>query len=110
MMPKYGLLKHYLVAPALIQDVPMYQWMPNEFSAHVQYMRCAGDCHQAAGASVVELPLPVAAGSCRTRQPVRHRRDFGARTVLGNRGSYLRPTNLLLRSGISSCFIVKRIT
>jgi hypothetical protein len=38
MMAKYLLLKHYRGAPAAVHDVPMDQWTPEEFSAHVQYM------------------------------------------------------------------------
>ncbi|GAB1511340.1 YciI family protein [Actinophytocola sp. KF-1] len=36
---KYLLLKHYRGAPASVNDVPMDQWTPEEFDAHVQYMR-----------------------------------------------------------------------
>src|ERR1700751_5992892 len=39
MMAKYLLLKHYRGAPAPVNDVPMDQWTPEEFSAHVQYMQ-----------------------------------------------------------------------
>ena len=38
-MAKYLLLKHYRGAPKAINDVPMDQWTPDEFDAHVQYMR-----------------------------------------------------------------------
>jgi hypothetical protein len=38
-MAKYLLLKHYRGGPASVNDVPMDQWTPEEFSAHVQYMR-----------------------------------------------------------------------
>ena len=38
-MAKYLLLKHYRGAPAPINQVPMEQWTPEEFDAHVQYMR-----------------------------------------------------------------------
>ena len=37
-MAKYLLLKHYKGAPAPVHDVPMDQWTPEEFDAHVQYM------------------------------------------------------------------------
>ena len=37
-MAKYLLLKHYRGAPAPAHDVPMDQWAPGEFEAHVQYM------------------------------------------------------------------------
>ena len=38
-MAKYLLLKHYRGAPAAVNDVPMDQWTPEEFSAHLQYMQ-----------------------------------------------------------------------
>jgi hypothetical protein len=38
-MAKYLLLKHYRGAPAPVNDVPMDRWTPDEFEAHVQYMR-----------------------------------------------------------------------
>ena len=38
-MAKYLFLKHYRGAPAAVNDVPMDQWTPEEFSDHVQYMR-----------------------------------------------------------------------
>ena len=38
-MAKYLLLKHYRGAPAAVNNVPMDQWTPEEFSAHVQYMQ-----------------------------------------------------------------------
>lgn len=38
-MPKYLFLKHYRGAPAAVNNVPMEQWTPEEFDAHVQYMR-----------------------------------------------------------------------
>ncbi|RDI63839.1 YciI family protein [Nocardia pseudobrasiliensis] len=38
-MPKYLLLKHYRGAPAPTNNVPMDQWTPEEFTAHIQYMR-----------------------------------------------------------------------
>jgi hypothetical protein len=37
-MPKYLLLKHYRGAPAPVNDVPMDQWTPEEFHAHVRFM------------------------------------------------------------------------
>jgi hypothetical protein len=37
-MAKYLLLKHYRGAPAPVNDVPMDQWTPEEFAAHIQYM------------------------------------------------------------------------
>jgi hypothetical protein len=43
MMAKYLLLKHYRGAPAAVNDVPMDQWTPEEFTAHVQYMRDFAD-------------------------------------------------------------------
>jgi hypothetical protein len=39
MMAKYLFLKHYRGAPAAVNNVPMEQWTPEEFDAHVQYMR-----------------------------------------------------------------------
>ncbi|MDQ2653574.1 MAG: hypothetical protein M3Z20_11105, partial [Chloroflexota bacterium] len=39
MMAKYLFLKHYRGAPAPVNNVPMEQWTPEEFDAHVQYMR-----------------------------------------------------------------------
>ena len=38
-MAKYLFLKHYRGAPAPVNNVPMEQWTPEEFDAHVQYMR-----------------------------------------------------------------------
>jgi hypothetical protein len=39
-MAKYLLLKHYRGAPAAaVDDVPMDQWTPAEFSAHMRYMQ-----------------------------------------------------------------------
>jgi hypothetical protein len=37
-MAKYLLLKHYRGAPAPVNDVPMYQWTPDEVEAHMRYM------------------------------------------------------------------------
>jgi hypothetical protein len=37
-MAKYLLLKHYRGAPAPTNDVPMEQWAPGEFDAHIQFM------------------------------------------------------------------------
>ena len=37
-MAKYLLLKHYRGAPAAVNDVPMDQWTPAEFEAHIKYM------------------------------------------------------------------------
>jgi hypothetical protein len=39
MMAKYLFLKHYRGAPESVNNVPMEQWTPEEFDAHVQYMR-----------------------------------------------------------------------
>src|SRR5215468_5667917 len=36
---KYLLLKHYRGGPAAVNDAPMDQWTPDEFEAHVQFMR-----------------------------------------------------------------------
>lgn len=38
-MAKYLLLKHYRGAPTPINDVPGDQWTPEEWAAHIQYMR-----------------------------------------------------------------------
>lgn len=48
-MAKYLLLKHYRGAPASVNDVPMDQWTPEEFSAHVQYMRDFADRLRSSG-------------------------------------------------------------
>ncbi|MEE6282502.1 YciI family protein [Georgenia sunbinii] len=37
-MAKYLLLKHYRGGPEPVRDVPMDQWAPEEFAAHIQYM------------------------------------------------------------------------
>jgi hypothetical protein len=37
-MAKYLLLKHYRGAPDSVNSVPMDQWTPAEFQAHIQYM------------------------------------------------------------------------
>ncbi|MDG4667101.1 YciI family protein [Mycobacterium sp. 236(2023)] len=42
-MAKYLFLKHYRGAPASVNDVPMDQWAPGEFEAHVQYMNDFAD-------------------------------------------------------------------
>jgi len=41
-MAKYLLLKHYRGAPAPENDVPMDRWTPEEFDAHVRFMRDFG--------------------------------------------------------------------
>jgi hypothetical protein len=38
-MAKYLLLKHYRGGPAPVNDVPMDQWTPEEFDAHVKFMQ-----------------------------------------------------------------------
>lgn len=48
-MAKYLLLKHYRGAPTPVNDVPMEQWTPEEFSAHVQYMRDFAERLKASG-------------------------------------------------------------
>lgn len=48
-MPKYLFLKHYRGAPAPVNDVPMDQWTPEEFDAHVQYMNDFADRLKASG-------------------------------------------------------------
>src|SRR5258708_14763668 len=57
MMAKYLLLKHYRGAPAPINDVPMDQWTPEEFSAHVQYMDDFADRLKGTGEFVDEHAL-----------------------------------------------------
>ena len=37
-MAKYLLLKHYRGAPDPVNNIPMDQWTPEEFDAHVQFM------------------------------------------------------------------------
>jgi hypothetical protein len=37
-MAKYLLLKHYVGAPAPVNNVPMDQWAPEEIDAHIAYM------------------------------------------------------------------------
>jgi hypothetical protein len=37
-MAKYLLLKHYRGAPAPENNIPMDQWTPDEFDAHVKFM------------------------------------------------------------------------
>jgi hypothetical protein len=41
-MAKYLLLKHYRGAPAPVHNVPMDEWKPEEFEAHVQFMKDFG--------------------------------------------------------------------
>lgn len=48
-MAKYLFLKHYRGAPAAVNDVPMDQWTPDEFTAHVQYMTDFADRLRATG-------------------------------------------------------------
>ena len=42
-MAKYLLLKHYRGAPAPEHNVPMDQWTPEEFDAHVKFMNDFAD-------------------------------------------------------------------
>ena len=42
-MAKYLLLKHYRGAPAPVNNIPMDQWTPEEFEAHVKFMLDFGD-------------------------------------------------------------------
>ncbi|GAA4103431.1 YciI family protein [Nonomuraea soli] len=42
-MAKYLLLKHYRGAPAAVNNVPGDQWTPEEWSAHMKYMRDFAD-------------------------------------------------------------------
>ena len=48
-MAKYLLLKHYRGAPEPVNAVPMDQWTPAEFEAHVQYMRDFADRLESSG-------------------------------------------------------------
>jgi hypothetical protein len=57
MMAKYLLLKHYRGAPKAVNDVPMDQWTPEEFSAHVQYMDDFADRLKSTGEFVDEHAL-----------------------------------------------------
>lgn len=41
-MAKYLLLKHYQGAPAPVNDVPMSEWTPDEFDAHLKFMQDFG--------------------------------------------------------------------
>ncbi|HJP80375.1 MAG TPA: YciI family protein [Pseudonocardiaceae bacterium] len=54
---KYLLLKHYRGAPASVNDVPMDQWTPEEFDAHVGYMREFADRLRETGEFVEERAL-----------------------------------------------------
>ena len=56
-MPKYLLLKHYRGAPAPVNDVPMDQWTPDEFTAHVKYMQDFAARLQATGEFVEHQAL-----------------------------------------------------
>ena len=56
-MAKYLLLKHYRGAPAAVNGVPMDQWTPEEFSAHVQYMDDFADRLKGSGEFVDEHAL-----------------------------------------------------
>jgi hypothetical protein len=56
-MTKYLLLKHYRGAPAPVNDVPMDQWTPEEFSAHVKYMDDFADRLKGTGEFVDEHAL-----------------------------------------------------
>ena len=56
-MAKYLLLKHYRGAPEPEGFVPMDQWTPEEFDAHVQYMRDFADRLEASGERVDEQAL-----------------------------------------------------
>ncbi len=48
-MAKYLLLKHYRGAPTPENDVPMAEWTPAEFDAHVRYMQDFADRLEASG-------------------------------------------------------------
>ena len=49
LMAKYLLLKHYRGAPEAVNGVPMDQWTPEEFSAHIQYMQDFADRLESTG-------------------------------------------------------------
>ena len=56
-MPKYLMLKHYRGGRTPLNDVPMTEWTPEEFRAHVAYM---GDMEkrlgQVPGSGVARVP------------------------------------------------------
>ena len=56
-MPKYLLLKHYRGAPAPLNDVPMDQWTPQEFTAHIKYMADFAARFELTGEFVMEQAL-----------------------------------------------------
>jgi len=56
-MAKYLLLKHYRGAPDPVNNVPMEQWTPEEFTAHVQYMNDFAARLQGTGEFVSEAAL-----------------------------------------------------
>ena len=56
-MAKYLLLKHYRGAPAAVHDVPMTEWTPDEFDAHVRYMQDFASRLQESGEFVGEQAL-----------------------------------------------------
>ena len=56
-MSKYLFLKHYRGAPAPINDVPMDQWTPEEFSAHIKYMQDFADRLKVTGEYVDDQAL-----------------------------------------------------
>lgn len=58
-MAKFLLLKHYRGAPAAVNDAPMEQWTPEEFTAHIQYMRDFADRLQVTGEFVSEQALSI---------------------------------------------------
>jgi hypothetical protein len=56
-MAKYLMLKHYRGAPAPVNAVPGDQWTPEEWTAHIQYMRDFADRLVATGEFVSEQAL-----------------------------------------------------
>ncbi|WP_141583703.1 YciI family protein [Actinomadura sp. WMMA1423] len=56
-MAKYLLLKHYRGGPAPVNDVPMDQWTPEEFTAHIQYMEDFAERLKATGEFVEHQAL-----------------------------------------------------
>ena len=57
MMAKYLMLKHYRGAPAPVNNVLGDQWSPEEWAAHIQYMRDFADRLKETGEFVDEQAL-----------------------------------------------------
>lgn len=67
-MAKYLLLKHYRGAPAVVNDVPMDRWTPQEISAHMQYMQDFADRLEKTG-EFVDGQAPAPAPASRRSRP-----------------------------------------